>query len=343
MQPPWRWAAWWLCHRPSSRAVDLVSPSGLAFPANPTPRVLDLSLRSGRIERSDDGLQTTGTFGVESAGAEFRHRNIWGSRRFLAPGARPSCRSTTPGRHLRGRRHHDVRQRRRLFRGRRRRDPGSGAQARPRERVLISTKATFRKGEGVNDVGSSRHYLIRSVEAALRRLGTDYIDLFQLHGFDAVTPVEETLRRSTTSCAPARCATSACSNFSGWHLMKSLGGRRELRLAALRRAPGLLLAGRTRLRVGADAARARPEGGRGGVEPAGLGALDRKMRRGSPCRPRAACTRPRACGPGGRGDLFRVVDALDEVAKETGKTVPQVALNWLLQRPTVAKVVRRRP
>ena len=78
-----------------------------------------------------------------------------------------------------------------------------------RDQVLISTKATFRVGAGPNDVGSSRHHLIHAGEAALKRLGTDYIDLFQLHGFDAMTPVEETLPRSTTSSAPARSATSA--------------------------------------------------------------------------------------------------------------------------------------
>ena len=92
-----------------------------------------------------------------------------------------------------------------------------------RDQVIISTKATFRSGHGPNDVGSSRFHLIQAVEASLRRLGTDYIDLYQLHGFDALTPVEETLSaRSTTWCAAGKIRYIGCSNFSGWHLMKSL-------------------------------------------------------------------------------------------------------------------------
>src|SRR5829696_3821102 len=62
-----------------------------------------------------------------------------------------------------------------------------------RDQVLISTKGSFRRGSGPNDVGSSRHYLSRAVDASLRRLGTDYIDLYQLHAFDALTPIEEVL------------------------------------------------------------------------------------------------------------------------------------------------------
>ena len=91
-----------------------------------------------------------------------------------------------------------------------------------RDRVLISTKATFRFSDEPNDVGSSRFHLIRSCEAALKRLGTDYIDLFQLHGFDAATPVEETLATLDDLVKAGKIRYIGCSNFSGWHLMKSL-------------------------------------------------------------------------------------------------------------------------
>jgi aryl-alcohol dehydrogenase-like predicted oxidoreductase len=91
-----------------------------------------------------------------------------------------------------------------------------------RDHVIVSTKATFRVGPGPNDVGSSRYHLLRSVEASLRRLQTDYIDLFQLHGFDAVTPIEETLSTLDDLVKAGKIRYIGCSNFSGWHLMKSL-------------------------------------------------------------------------------------------------------------------------
>src|SRR5271170_3086972 len=91
-----------------------------------------------------------------------------------------------------------------------------------RDQVIISTKGTFRSGPGPNDVGSSRFHLIRAVEASLRRLRTDYIDLFQLHGFDAQTPVEETLSALDDLVRAGKIRYIGCSNFSGWHLMKSL-------------------------------------------------------------------------------------------------------------------------
>jgi len=91
-----------------------------------------------------------------------------------------------------------------------------------RDRVLVSTKATFRSGPGPNDVGSSRHHLRASVEGSLRRLGTDYIDLFQLHGFDAMTPIEETLSTLDELVREGKIRYLGVSNFSGWHLMKSL-------------------------------------------------------------------------------------------------------------------------
>src|SRR6478609_6003417 len=91
-----------------------------------------------------------------------------------------------------------------------------------RDELLISTKCTFRSGPGLNDVGSSRFHVIKACESSLRRLGTDYIDLYQMHGFDAVTPVEETLSALDDLVHSGKVRYIGCSNFSGWHLMKSL-------------------------------------------------------------------------------------------------------------------------
>src|SRR5712692_6250488 len=98
---------------------------------------------------------------------------------------------------------------------------GKAVQGR-RHELLISTKTTFPMGNGPNDLGSSRHHLVTACEASLRRLGTDYIDIYHLHGFDALTPVEETLETLDTLVRSGKVRYIACSNFSGWHLMKSL-------------------------------------------------------------------------------------------------------------------------
>ena len=138
-------------------------------------------------------------------------------------------------------------------------------------------------GPGPNDLGSSRFHLL-SLEASLKRLGTDYIDLYQLHGFDGTTPVEETLRALDDLITAGKIRYIGCSNFSGWHLMKSLAVSETLRPRPVCRPSGLLLAGRTRLRVGADAAGTRP--GRGAIvwSPLGWGRLTGKIRRGAPLR-----------------------------------------------------------
>src|SRR5215217_2875709 len=91
-----------------------------------------------------------------------------------------------------------------------------------RGQVLISTKGGMRFGEGANNTGSSRFHIIESVEASLKRLGTDYIDLYQLHAFDAQTPVEEVLRALDDLVKAGKIRYIGCSNYSGWHLMKSL-------------------------------------------------------------------------------------------------------------------------
>ena len=91
-----------------------------------------------------------------------------------------------------------------------------------RDKVLISTKATFRFGDGPNDIGSSRQHLLAAIDGSLSRLGTDYIDLFQLHGFDAFTPPEEVLATLDVLVRAGKIRYVGVSNFSGWHLMKSL-------------------------------------------------------------------------------------------------------------------------
>lgn len=211
-----------------------------------------------------------------------------------------------------------------------------------RDRVLISTKATFRHGDGANDVGSSRWALIRAVDAALRRLQTDYIDLFQLHGFDAMTPVEETLSTLDDLVRAGKLRYLGVSNFSGWHLMKSLAvsDRNGWSRYVAHQAYYSLL-GRDYewelMPLGIDQ-------GVGAVvwSPLGWGRLTGKIRRGQPLpeTSRLQSATSVESGPPVEDELlYRVVDALDEVAAETGKTVPQVALNWLLQRPTVSTVV----
>jgi aryl-alcohol dehydrogenase-like predicted oxidoreductase len=211
-----------------------------------------------------------------------------------------------------------------------------------RDQVIISTKGTFRAGPGPNDVGSSRHHLIRSVEGSLRRLGTDYIDLYQLHGFDAQTPAEEVLQTLDGLVRAGKIRYLGVSNFSGWHLMKSLAVSERYGLARyVAHQAYYSLIGRDYewelMPLGLDQ-------GVGAVvwSPLGWGRLTGKIRRGAPRPPvsRLNTAAVANTGPQVPDDyLYAVVDALDAVAAETGKTVPQVALNWLLQRPTVANVI----
>ncbi len=211
-----------------------------------------------------------------------------------------------------------------------------------RDKVLISTKATFRSGPGPNDVGSSRFHLTRAVEGSLKRLGTDYIDLYQLHGFDATTPIEETLGTLDDLVRAGKIRYIGCSNFSGWHLMKSLAISEKYGLARyVAHQAYYSLVGRDYewelMPLGLDQ-------GVGAVvwSPLGWGRLTGKIRRGQPL-PETSRLQSKVAtdiGPQVPQEyLYNVVDALDVVARETGKTVPQVALNWLLRRPTVANVI----
>ncbi len=211
-----------------------------------------------------------------------------------------------------------------------------------REDVLISTKATFRFGEGLNDVGSSRYHLIRALEGSLERLGTDYIDIYHMHEVDSMTPIEETLATLDDFVRSGKVRYIACSNYTGWQLMKSLSvserygwsrfvghqvyyslvGRDyewELMPLALDQGIGALV-----------------------WSPLGWGRLTGKIRHGVPI-PEVSRLNSRLATDAGpqvpEEHLYKVVDALDQVAAETGRTVPQVALNWVLRRPTISSVI----
>lgn len=209
-----------------------------------------------------------------------------------------------------------------------------------REQVIVATKASFRMEPGPNGLGNSRFHLIRACEASLKRLGTDYIDIYQMHGFDAITPVEETLSALDSLVRAGKVRYIGCSNFSGWHLMKSLavseryGWQRyvayqgyysligrdyewELMPLALDQQVGTLV-----------------------WSPLGWGRLTGKLRRGQPMPDVSRLPVTAEAGPPVANEhVYRVVDAIDEIAKETGKSVPQIALNWLLQRPAISSVI----
>ena len=209
-----------------------------------------------------------------------------------------------------------------------------------RDKVLISTKATFPMGDGPNEKGSSRQWLTTAVNASLKRLGTDYIDLFQLHGFDALTPQDETLRCLDDMIAAGKIRYTGGSNFSGWHMMKSLATSDRLginRHCAHQAYYSLL--GRDYewdlMPLGLDQ-------GVGAVvwSPLGWGRLSGKYRRSQPIDATSrAVQNGDSAPPVSDEKLYAVMDVLDAVAAETGKTVPQIALNWVLGRPSVATVI----
>lgn len=209
-----------------------------------------------------------------------------------------------------------------------------------RDSVLLSTKTSLPLGDGPNDAGSSRFRLVRAVDDALKRLGTDYIDLLQLHAFDAATPVEEVLSTLDALVRAGKLRYVGVSNFSGWQVMKSLAMAEKYgwpRYVAHQVYYSLI--GRDYewdlMPLGADQ-------GIGALvwSPLGWGRLTGKIRRGAPWPEGSRLHETASYGPPVDDEyLYRVVEALDAVAEETGKSVPQIALNWLLHRPTVASVI----
>jgi len=209
-----------------------------------------------------------------------------------------------------------------------------------RDKAIISTKGTFSMGPGANDAGSSRYHIVRAAEASLKRLGTDHIDLYFMHGFDALTPVDETLRALDDLITAGKIGYIGASNYSGWHLMKALATSEKYGLASYVAYQGYYSL------VGRDYEwELMPLGLDQGVglmvwSPLGWGRLTGKIRRGRPPEGGRIASGGAGGGPEVEDEyLYSVVDALDAVAADTGKTVAQVALNWLLSRPTISNIV----
>jgi aryl-alcohol dehydrogenase-like predicted oxidoreductase len=217
---------------------------------------------------------------------------------------------------------------------------GEAIRQAPRESLLISTKGTFAFGDGPNNMGSSRQHLTQQIDGSLKRLKTDYIDVYHMHGYDALTPIEETLSTLDNAMRQGKLRYIAASNFSGWHMQKSLGisekygwaryvshqvyyslvGRDyewELMPQALSQHVGALV-----------------------WSPLGWGRLTGKIRRGQPLPEVSRLHKTAEQGPPVSEEyLYKVVDALELLSAETGKSVPQLALNWLLRKPTISSVI----
>ena len=207
-----------------------------------------------------------------------------------------------------------------------------------RARVVIATKLHARMSDDPNDVGLSRHHIVRACEASLRRLGTDWIDLYQVHGFDALTAVDETLRAFEDLVRAGKVRYIGCSNLSGWQLMKSLAAseRRGIsRYEALQAYYSLV--GRDLEHELLPACRAENVG----VlvwSPLAFGFLGGKYRRGEKAPEDARLS---LWGAPGTIDeqSWAVLDEVRRIAEMRALSPAQVALNWLLRRPGVTSVI----
>jgi aryl-alcohol dehydrogenase-like predicted oxidoreductase len=216
---------------------------------------------------------------------------------------------------------------------------GAAAADYPRDSLLISSKATAPTGPGPNEFGSSRHALIRACEGSLRRLGTDYLDIYYMHAFDALTPVEETLRALDDLIRGGKVRYIGCSSFSGWHLMKALG-------VSLRYGWSRYVAHQVHYCLVArefewELMPLASDQGVGTVVWSALagGALAGKIRRDRPPPPDSRMSKVDHARTAAVAQLHDIVDVLQRIAVEIGKTPAQVALNWVLQRPTVSSIV----
>ncbi|BBC74293.1 aldo/keto reductase [Altererythrobacter sp. B11] len=209
-----------------------------------------------------------------------------------------------------------------------------------RDAVMISTKTGLPMGDGPQDWGASRARLIRAVDASLHRLGTDHIDLLQLHAFDAHTPVEEVMGTLDMLIAAGKLRYAGVSNYPGWQVMKA-------QAAADRHGWPRLVAHQVYYSlIGRayewDLMPLAADQGIGALvwSPLGWGRLTGRIGRDRPIPPGSRLHETEQFAPPVAEDhLYRVIDALEAVANETGRSVPQIAINWLLGRPTVSSVI----
>lgn len=216
---------------------------------------------------------------------------------------------------------------------------GEALKRKKRSDVIILTKAFYTMGSGRHDKGLSRLHLIRACEESLKRLKTDYIDLYQIHEFDSKTPLEETLSALETLLQQGKIRYVGCSNFSGWHLMKALAiaDKRGYQPIISQQVYYSLLARELEnelIPLSIDQ--------KVGVliwSPLAFGLLSGKYRRGIPMPENTRLAHMNLPGYWNYDLLYNIVDVLDEIAKSRGKSIPQVALNWLLGRPAVSSVI----
>ncbi|WP_232516288.1 aldo/keto reductase [Chitinophaga caeni] len=209
-----------------------------------------------------------------------------------------------------------------------------------REKVIISTKGTFEMGPGVNEKGASRFHLVNAVNDSLKRLGTDYIDIYFIHGFDNNTPIEETLRTLDMLIKSGKIRYIGCSNFAAWQLMKSLSISEKLNLEKF-----VIYQGYYSL-IGRDYEQELlpliKDQGLGLMvwSPLGWGRLTGKIKRDQPVAPGRIQSGGAVGSPPVDIELvYNVVDVLERIAGERNKTISQVALNWLLHRDSVSNIV----
>lgn len=209
-----------------------------------------------------------------------------------------------------------------------------------RNQTIVSTKGTYTMGTGVNERGSSRFHITNAINDSLKRLETDYVDIYFMHGFDSNTPIEETLRTLDDLVSSGKVRYIGCSNFAAWQLMKSLSISEKHNFEKY-----VIYQGYYSL-IGRDYEQELmpllKDQGMGLMvwSPLGWGRLTGKIRRNQPI----ADGRIQSGGAVGSPpvedeELYTLVDVLERIANETGKTISQVAINWLVQQDSVSNIV----
>jgi aryl-alcohol dehydrogenase-like predicted oxidoreductase len=212
-----------------------------------------------------------------------------------------------------------------------------------RNQVILATKIRHRRGKGANDIGLSRRHIMLEVENSLRRLGTDWIDLYYTHMWDPLVPIEETLRAFDDLVTAGKVRYIGVSNFKAWQLMKSLAvsdANGYARFIAAQYQHSLVVRD-----IEKEFVDLFHEEGIGSVPwgPLGGGFLSGKYRRGQkPASGRLATTPGQdeeAWDRRSTEQNWAVIDALGEIADSRGKSYSQVAIRWLLDRPEVSSVI----